>query len=613
MAPLRAKSAAELPWAERHRPCHLGQVVGNTDQVRKLAEWLRDWDDVVLKGKKKEQPVPEQGKEWKWRPPPDNINARAALITGPPGIGKTTTCTLVAKCNPKYSVKEYNASDARSKKIVEQMSNSLAGNMTLSKGGLERSCIIMDECDGMAGGGDSGGTAALIDMIKKTKNPIICICNDRGASEVRKLAAECLDIKFRRPDNSVVAKRIKRILEGEGRKVDLMAIESIVEACGHDIRQVLNQVQFFGTVTAHAQGSQKDTQNMGSPFDACSKLLTRDHQSRTPLTFDKKMDLFYIDLDLMPMMVQENYLRTYEKTNRNIDADELSKCAYAAELIATADGMGGDFSLTNNVAAIGTLYPAFLTAEVSGFPRPTFPAWLQKRAPMNKNNKLAQEMHARVRPFTTCSSRDMVTSGYHDVLYRRLLRPLSIGDVKTCAVNMHSYGLSREFFTDQAPALRVSLQMDDPYKRVDGKNKSQLLTELNELNQQAQQLKRKAGESGGGAKRKRKSAGGQDTGDGGDEAVNEDDDDVPGLKQTQKKKSDAKKEFEKRQKRSADTDAKCSLGGWVKKEEKLDENGNVIVPPTRKTGILLKFIEGHTVAVRRKVSMEDVFGPWRLF
>jgi replication factor C subunit 1 len=36
----------------------------------------------------------------------------------------------------------------------------------------------MDEVDGV-GAGDRGGIAALIQVIKATKTPIICICNDR--------------------------------------------------------------------------------------------------------------------------------------------------------------------------------------------------------------------------------------------------------------------------------------------------------------------------------------------------------------------------------------------------------------------------------------------------
>lgn len=37
----------------------------------------------------------------------------------------------------------------------------------------------MDEVDGMTGS-DRGGNKSLIDMIKLTKVPIVCICNDRN-------------------------------------------------------------------------------------------------------------------------------------------------------------------------------------------------------------------------------------------------------------------------------------------------------------------------------------------------------------------------------------------------------------------------------------------------
>ena len=46
-----------------------------------------------------------------------NTNARAVLISGPPGIGKTTTARLVAK-TLKYKVYELNASDQRNKNAI---------------------------------------------------------------------------------------------------------------------------------------------------------------------------------------------------------------------------------------------------------------------------------------------------------------------------------------------------------------------------------------------------------------------------------------------------------------------------------------------------------------
>ena len=64
-------------------------------------------------------------------------------------------------------------------------------------GGLatQKSVIIMDEVDGV-GAGDRGGIAALIKIIKDTRTPIICICNDRQSQKLQALANHCYDLKF---------------------------------------------------------------------------------------------------------------------------------------------------------------------------------------------------------------------------------------------------------------------------------------------------------------------------------------------------------------------------------------------------------------------------------
>ena len=59
--------------------------------IDQLYEWLKDWDDVCLRGHKKQVPF-RKGASWSDVP---NINARAALLSGPPGIGKTSAARIV--------------------------------------------------------------------------------------------------------------------------------------------------------------------------------------------------------------------------------------------------------------------------------------------------------------------------------------------------------------------------------------------------------------------------------------------------------------------------------------------------------------------------------------
>lgn len=70
----------------------------------------------------------------------------------------------------------------------------------------------MDEVDGMSSG-DRGGITAIINLIKNTKIPIICICNDRQSTKIRSLAGHCYDLKFHKPDKRMISQRIKQIIE----------------------------------------------------------------------------------------------------------------------------------------------------------------------------------------------------------------------------------------------------------------------------------------------------------------------------------------------------------------------------------------------------------------
>ena len=65
----------------------------------------------------------------------------------------------------------------------------------------------MDEVDGV-GAGDRGGIAALISIIKETKTPIICVCNDRQNQKLMSLVNHCLDLKFMKPTLPMILKRI---------------------------------------------------------------------------------------------------------------------------------------------------------------------------------------------------------------------------------------------------------------------------------------------------------------------------------------------------------------------------------------------------------------------
>ena len=82
-------------WADKYAPSSTGHILGNGQNVRKLTDFLNTW----------ERKFSSSGK-------PGRADHRAALLSGPPGIGKTTTATLVSELCGRH-VLELNASDAR--------------------------------------------------------------------------------------------------------------------------------------------------------------------------------------------------------------------------------------------------------------------------------------------------------------------------------------------------------------------------------------------------------------------------------------------------------------------------------------------------------------------
>jgi hypothetical protein len=43
-------------WTEKYKPIGPSDLVGNAGVINQLYEWLKDWDEVVLRGNKKQIP-----------------------------------------------------------------------------------------------------------------------------------------------------------------------------------------------------------------------------------------------------------------------------------------------------------------------------------------------------------------------------------------------------------------------------------------------------------------------------------------------------------------------------------------------------------------------------
>ncbi|KAG1333894.1 putative Replication factor C subunit 1 [Cocos nucifera] len=203
---VQSADRSSLTWTEKYRPKVPNDIIGNQSLVKQLHDWLMHWNEQFL----------HAGQKGKGKKQADSGSKKAVLLSGSPGIGKSTSAKLVSQMLGFQAI-EVNASDNRGKadtKIVKGVggntSNSikeLVSNEALSCGKNwskhPKSVLIMDEVDGMSAG-DRGGVADLIASIKISKIPIICICNDRYSQKLKSLVNYCLLLNFRKPTKQQV-------------------------------------------------------------------------------------------------------------------------------------------------------------------------------------------------------------------------------------------------------------------------------------------------------------------------------------------------------------------------------------------------------------------------
>lgn len=139
-----------LQWFLKYRPKSL-QEVENQDEVKEeLKKWIESW----LNG----EPT-----------------AKAVLLYGPPGVGKTTLAEALAR-DYKLELLEMNASDSRNLRDIKDVAEraSISGSLF----GIKGKIILLDEIDGIYSRADAGAIPAILELIEKTKYPVILTAND---------------------------------------------------------------------------------------------------------------------------------------------------------------------------------------------------------------------------------------------------------------------------------------------------------------------------------------------------------------------------------------------------------------------------------------------------
>lgn len=425
-------------WSEKYRPKKRSDLIGNSSVIDSLADFML--------GKTKN---------------------RGALLSGSPGIGKTTSVHVLCK-ELGLDLVEFNASDVRNKSLLVKKVKGIINSQGISKGlKLKKKIVLMDEVDGMTS--DRGGLVELNNLIKESIIPIVCICNDRNNIKIRTLANNCLDLKFRKPDSRQIVPRIKVILKHENKVLGDNIINEVISLSHGDIRYILNNIQRIcvnDKININLMSSLTKKTILKSVFEIASECF---HSK----SINEKTDLYFEDYSLIPLFIAENYMKL--KFANLIDFYKSSESISSGDVVEKLiRGSTQEWSLLPLHGFFTVVLP---TKDKALFKGIDFPSWLGQNSRYLKHQRIIKEVKRHVSKYVNSGLENFRLYDSY-ITFLEILNFLKENNVKSAIDLLKEYDLIKDDFVNLSELL---LDGQALYKEVKTKTKGDFTRQYNKI------------------------------------------------------------------------------------------------------------------------------------
>jgi hypothetical protein len=239
----------EEPWMTKHRPRSMCEMSGEGKHAVMRAlfgeekpRWRvvggEEVDLVGLRGLEEGTEVERRGRRWRAREAAvRSADRRMLLLSGPPGVGKTTSAIAVMR-DMGVDFIEINCSMERGMATSEYIESVMS-----RMGGAS---LLLEEMDNM----DAPAQRVLADLIGKFEWPasrgpiVIGTCNSAELVE-EPLSSLMFGVSFRKMHDEEIVLAMRRVCNMESVEVSDAVLASIARSCQSDARQALVLLQQF--------------------------------------------------------------------------------------------------------------------------------------------------------------------------------------------------------------------------------------------------------------------------------------------------------------------------------------------------------------------------------
>lgn len=212
----------DIPWIEKYRPNNIDDIIVDNTNLKRI-KYITE-----------------------------NRSMPNIIISGEPGIGKTTTIMCLAKSllKDKYKegVLELNASDDRGIKIVQESMTIFCKKKFYSE--FNHKIVLLDEADNLT----PKAQQLIANLMETYENStrFAFTCNN-STEIIDSIQSRCTILRYKRLNSEELRKRILQICKLENVQFDDKGIETIIIGSRGDLRTAINSLQAvytgFGKIT----------------------------------------------------------------------------------------------------------------------------------------------------------------------------------------------------------------------------------------------------------------------------------------------------------------------------------------------------------------------------